>query len=240
MGGQQSGLQTGQFGGQQQYGGQQQQYGSSQMEQYRPGGDLFSSPFLGVDELARWDPFSSSLAPFGFGGGLGGGFGELANLSRNLAGQTMKLDLIENEREIVVKAEVPGCPRENVSVDVDPASNTLHITAHRSDNRDEQYERQGYKVHRTERSSGRNYRSLRLPRYADINSVRASMDHGVLSVHINKLAGQSETMGRKRIDIGAGPSSTGMSTGTGSGAGMQQQGGASTMGSTGTQQQQRM
>jgi HSP20 family protein len=153
------------------------------------------------------DPFgpSSMLTPFGFGGG---GQELFSTLSRNL--QPMKVDLLENDREFCVRADVPGIPRENVKLEVDPATHSLHISTSRGDTREESGERGGYRFHRSERYSGSNYRSLRLPRNADLNNINANVANGLLNVSIPKLAGEQQT-GRRRINIGEGASTSGTS-----------------------------
>ena len=215
MGGQQTGMmgQSGQTGmtgtqtgmtgtGMQQQGQQPQQLGSY------TGGMGAGFPSSTMQELMNWDPFRDmgmmgSLMPFGSNLGMMNqfGMGSGNELSRALSQlQPMKLDIIENPNEYVVRADVPGYTRENVKIEVDDRTNMLHISTQRRDEREDQGERGGYTYHRVERSSGSNYRALRLPDNANASNVNATVVNGVLNVQIPKREGVSAT-GRRRVNI---------------------------------------
>lgn len=180
---------------------QQQQLGS------------FTTPGTAMQELVNWDPFrdmsgglgSSLTAPF-LGGlnmplvpfGMMGSGGELTRALSQL--QPMKLDIIENPNEYLVRADVPGYTCENVKIEVDDRTNMLHISTQRRDEREDQGEKGGYTYHRIERTSGSNYRSLRLPENANAANVNATVVNGVLNVQIPKREGVSST-GRRRVNI---------------------------------------
>ena len=90
------------------------------------------------------------------------------------------VDIIEDEKEYLVKAELPGVPRENVHVTVEKGR--LAIKGERAFEKEEN----GKKYHRVERSYGTFQRSFNLPENADAEKVEAEFKDGVLLVHLPK------------------------------------------------------
>jgi HSP20 family protein len=89
------------------------------------------------------------------------------------------VDIFETpDREIVLKAELPGLRREDIDLTVE--NNTLTIRAERRADdgvRDGQY-------HRRERLCGTCSRSFTLPNTVDASSVKAEYRDGVLTVRL--------------------------------------------------------
>ena len=87
------------------------------------------------------------------------------------------VDIYENGNdEIVLKAELPGLQREDISLRVENNTLTLHGERKRdTEIRQEQY-------HRVERSYGAFSRSFSLPSRIDTANVRAEFKEGVLSI----------------------------------------------------------
>jgi HSP20 family protein len=83
-----------------------------------------------------------------------------------------------------VTAEVPGFKKEEVNVEV--SHGVLKITAEHNEERKDEGEKDGWKYHRMERSSGSLHRSIKLPASADVDRVTASADNGVLTINIAK------------------------------------------------------
>jgi len=90
------------------------------------------------------------------------------------------VDIIEDEKEYLVKAELPGVARENVHVTVEKGR--LSIKGERHFEKEED----GKKYHRVERSYGSFLRSFNLPENADAEKVEAEFKDGVLFVHLPK------------------------------------------------------
>ena len=89
------------------------------------------------------------------------------------------VDIFENDQhEIVLKAELPGLQREDISLRVENNTLTLHGERKRdTEIRQEQY-------HRVERSYGAFSRSFSLPSRIDTDKVRAEFKEGVLSIKL--------------------------------------------------------
>ncbi|MCW1921279.1 Hsp20/alpha crystallin family protein [Luteolibacter arcticus] len=100
--------------------------------------------------------------------------------SRAVAEWVPVVDILEDEKEYLIKAELPGVTRENVQVTVEKGR--LAIKGERPFEKEED----GRKYHRVERSSGTFLRSFNLPENADAEKVEAEFKDGVLFVHLPK------------------------------------------------------
>jgi HSP20 family protein len=92
-------------------------------------------------------------------------------------------DISETEGGYVVRAELPGVPREDIKVSV--AEGVLTVTGERRHEKEDKSER----FHRIERFRGSFARSFALPADADAGAIRAESKDGTLTVHIPKAAG---------------------------------------------------
>lgn len=93
---------------------------------------------------------------------------------------TPTLDVKENEKAIIVKAELPGIDEKDVNL-------TIHngVLSLRGEKKSEQHdERDNY--HISERSYGSFQRSIRLPDTIDEDKAEARFDKGVLTVTLPK------------------------------------------------------
>lgn len=93
-----------------------------------------------------------------------------------------RVDIIEDEREFVVKAELPEMKREDVSVTVE--NGILAISGERKLEKEEKNK----KYHRVEREYGSFVRSFTLPAGASPDKVTADFKDGLLKVHVPKDA----------------------------------------------------
>src|ERR1700738_1434072 len=136
-----------------------------------------------MNELSRWDPFR-----------------ELEDmqhrLSSVLGGQTQRrhdggresitvaewapvVDITEDDKEYLIKAELPDVKKEDVKVAVE--NGRLTITGERKFEKEE-----SKKYHRVERLYGRFVRSFIVPDVAEADKVSAEFTEGVLKVHLPK------------------------------------------------------
>ena len=101
------------------------------------------------------------------------------------------VDIVEQENQILVKADMPGLDKGNIKVTVDDGLLTIEGT--RNETRKESDK--GYV--RSERFIGTFSRSFNLPVWADAAKIAADYKNGVLNVTIPK----TEAAKPKEIDI---------------------------------------
>jgi HSP20 family protein len=90
------------------------------------------------------------------------------------------VDIIEDDKEYLIKAELPEVRKEDVKVSVEDGVLTI------SGERKHEAEENGAKVHRVERVYGLFSRSFTVPESADASKVSAEFKNGVLTVHLPK------------------------------------------------------
>jgi HSP20 family protein len=90
------------------------------------------------------------------------------------------VDISEDDKEYLIKAELPEVKKEDVKVTAE--AGTLTITGERRFEKEEK----GKKYHRVERSYGSFVRNFSLPDDASPAKVSAEFKDGVLSVHLGK------------------------------------------------------
>ena len=90
------------------------------------------------------------------------------------------LDLTETDKEYIIRAEIPGVPRENLDVQVE--GDILTLTGHREKKINEKDENMLWE----EREAGQFLRTLRLPKAVEANKVEANYNDGILTVHLPK------------------------------------------------------
>ena len=120
------------------------------------------------------------------------------------AGWAPAIDVIQEDEDLVVRAEIPGAKPEDVDVTIH--NGILTISGKVEEEREE--ERGGYLVR--ERRSGSFRRSLQLPHDVDEDQIKANFENGVLEVRVPGAAAVQEP---KRIQIGGGDGSDDGSSG---------------------------
>lgn len=126
-----------------------------------------------------------------YGQGQGGEAGSFVNAS---------MDVSETDKEIRIKAELPGVAEQDIDVTLD--DDVLIIRGEKKFERPQGAEKENF--HFIERSYGRFRRSLRLPTSVDPEQVKAKFENGVLTVTLPKTVQQERS---RKIQIqGAGPS----------------------------------
>lgn len=140
-------------------------------------------------ELMRQDPISTLWS-------------EMDRLFDQVAGESAwpetrewlpALDVCEDDKEVSIRAEIPGVdPKE---LDVSVAGKVLTISGEKKHEHEEQ--QKGF--YRSERHYGTFRRSVELPRGVNPDSVSADYRNGVLTVHLKK----DESMLPKKVSVKA-------------------------------------
>ncbi|GMV49404.1 Hsp20/alpha crystallin family protein [Nitrospirales bacterium NOB] len=151
--------------------------------------------------LTRWEPFRSQWNPWK----------ELEEVEKRLSalwgrppakaeGQKEAIsvaewaplvDITEDAKEYLIKAELPEIKKEEVKLTVQ--DNVLSISGERKYEKEEKDK----KYHRVERAYGSFLRSFTLPEDADGTKVSAEYKDGILTVHLPK----SEKVKPKSIEV---------------------------------------
>jgi len=91
-----------------------------------------------------------------------------------------QVDIYEDRENIVVKAELPGIKKEDVSIEV--KDNILTLSGERKHEKETKKEN----YHRIERSYGKFNRSFSLPDPVKVDKVKANYRDGVLEITLPK------------------------------------------------------
>jgi len=102
------------------------------------------------------------------------GFGESLNLR-------MPLDVVENDDEFVVKADVAGIDPDNIEITY--TDNNLSIKGEVREDREEEEEG---RYHLRERRFGTFSRTISMPGTVDVENIQAETENGVLQIHLPK------------------------------------------------------
>jgi HSP20 family protein len=97
------------------------------------------------------------------------------------------IDVMENDKEIIAKAEMPGLEKKDIKINV--TNDMLEISAETK--QEEKKEEKGY-IYR-ERRSGRYYRAISLPSPVDPDNSKATYENGVLEIKMPKTEVKKKT-----------------------------------------------
>ena len=148
-----------------------------------------------MNALTRWNPFEeldelqNRLSTFFGRAPVRRQNGEQENMT--VAQWAPLVDITEDDKEYLIKAELPDVKKDEVKVTLE--NGVLTITGERKFEKEEK----GKKYHRVERAYGSFVRSFTLPDDADANKVNAEFKDGVLKVHVAK----SEAAKPKQIEV---------------------------------------
>ncbi|ABN51278.1 MAG TPA: Hsp20/alpha crystallin family protein [Hungateiclostridium thermocellum] len=135
------------------------------------------NPFREVDSISRDMETFFERSPFGF-------------FSRATA---PRVDVFETEKDVVVKAEIPGVSKEDLNVYVD--ENSIRLSGETK--RDTEYKNEH--IYRTERYYGSFSRTIPLPVEVKSEQAKAEYKDGILTVTVPKV--ETTQMKGKKIDI---------------------------------------
>ncbi|HUL69992.1 MAG TPA: Hsp20/alpha crystallin family protein [Gemmatimonadales bacterium] len=135
---------------------------------------LATMPTLGtvkrdMDEL--FGRFITPFAPLGY-----------EPFTRTFEGYAFEpaLDLVETEKEYVIRLEVPGIPKENLDVNLE--GEILTVTGHKEKVAKDKGENYLWE----EREAGKFMRAIRLPKPVEAAKIEAAAVEGVLTIHLPK------------------------------------------------------
>jgi HSP20 family protein len=92
-----------------------------------------------------------------------------------------KVDVIDRDEDVLVRAEVPGVDKDNLDVSVSDDT----VTIKGETRREEKVEKENY--YRCETSQGSFARTVALPSYVDSEGARAKFKDGVLELTLPKV-----------------------------------------------------
>jgi HSP20 family protein len=118
-------------------------------------------------------------------------WGTIGELPARLGSWTPEIDIMDGEREVTVRAEIPGIDPSELEVTV--SGDVLTISGQKK----EETEEKGKAFYRSERRYGAFRRSMMLPAGVEPEMVTADYDKGILTVRIPKT---QESVAR-RIDV---------------------------------------
>jgi HSP20 family protein len=127
--------------------------------------------------LAPWGTFGRELEEM-----MQRFFGEPVDNGGALQAWAPRVDVEETDKEIRVKADLPGVDPKDVEVSV--ADGMLTLRGEKKEEHEEK--KKGY--HRLERFRGEFYREIPLPPGADAEKVTATSAQGVITVTVPKRA----------------------------------------------------
>ena len=154
-----------------------------------------------MSDVTRWEPVLTRWNPFK----------ELEDMEKRLSGYlgrpvvrtesgkeamtvaewSPRVDITEDDKEYVIKADLPDVKKEDIKLTV--LDNVMSISGERKYEKEEK----GKKYHRVERSYGSFMRSFTVPDDADASKVSAEYKDGVLNAHLPK----SEKPKPKSIEV---------------------------------------
>jgi HSP20 family protein len=134
-----------------------------------------------MNTLLRWNPLNeisdmqSKLSNL-----FGRTVGAAADPTLNLPDWSPLVDVTEDEKEFLIKAELPEVKKEDVKVRVEDGM--LRISGERHFEKEEK----GKKYHRVERAYGSFERSFSLPETCKPDGMTAEYKDGMLTLHVPK------------------------------------------------------
>ncbi len=147
--------------------------------------DLFGNP---AEDL------NTFLADFGFRNDFprSYNFEPFHRLNREMFEWTPPFEMFERDGKWIVKAELPGMAKEDITVEVNDEYLTLH------GKRENKFEEKKDNFYRTEFTYGDFYRRIPLPEGVDIKDAKAMFNNGVLEI---TFAAPHLAMKGKKLEI---------------------------------------
>lgn len=133
-------------------------------------------------ELVRWEPFEGLNRLHNRINDLfDESFGRARPVPSATAGMWLPaVDILESKDAYLIRAELPGMKKEDVTLEVNDGTLTL------SGERKAETLSNGVEVHRTERVNGKFSRSFYLPQTVKQDGIKATYRDGILEIHVPK------------------------------------------------------
>jgi len=103
---------------------------------------------------------------------------------------TPNVDVLESEKNIILRCDLPGVQKENIKIDV--VGDTLSISGEKK-----MIEDQDVKYHKIERINGAFSRTFKIGVPIDQENIKAAFKNGVLEIIVPK----AEKLAQKKIEI---------------------------------------
>ncbi len=141
-------------------------------------------------KIARWEPFRDLMSMRDdFDRLFESIFGGMPVTREDF--WTPSVDIVENNGNIEVKAEIPGMKKENIKVTV--RDNVLSIAGERK----QEQETKEKTFHRIESYYGKFNRNIRLPSEVEADKIKATYKDGILNITLPK----PESAKPKKIEV---------------------------------------
>jgi len=131
--------------------------------------------------IKRWKPYRDAL---GLQDRINGIFNDQTDIwprnQENLMAWDPNTDIYEDKDGYIFKVELPGVKKEDLEIELN--NQTLTIKGEKKDSQEIKKEH----YHRIETISGSFYRSFRLPKTVDSQSIKANLKDGILEVRVPK------------------------------------------------------
>lgn len=114
---------------------------------------------------------------------------------QEMKGMAMPVDIKEYEDKYVIKVEMPGINREDITLDLH--KNSLKISASKKIEQEENDNKKKY--HKSEFRYGDYCRTLYFPSEVDMEKCDATLKNGILTVELEKTVKEEEK--QKKIEI---------------------------------------
>ncbi|MEE9327916.1 MAG: Hsp20/alpha crystallin family protein [Cocleimonas sp.] len=132
------------------------------------------SPF---EEMEHW---FDDLFPHRFMHPFKSNWPVLQEMEAYRKGRFPKTDVIDREKTMIIRSELPGVKKEDLDISVKDDVLTIKASTHHEEEKKED------EYHRREISRGEYQRSFRLPGIIDSNKVKSSFKDGILELEIPK------------------------------------------------------
>jgi len=131
-----------------------------------------------LDEMDRMmDRMLETFMPRGFPRPFSGGYSDLATLENRMP----RVDVIDRDNELLIRAELPGVSKKDLDVSVRDSAVTIKATTEQ-----EQSEEKG-DYYRRELSRGTFVRTVALPTEVDSEKAKANFKDGILELTLPKI-----------------------------------------------------